>query len=195
LKNYDYLEVEIVDLTKLAEFITPEIAGWLGEIIYKKSLYNKPELLKWLNKLVTHIPDSFGNIPFIVHNNSLYSIDDLLKEPDAWLINSRTANYESILNGIGYNTINLNLSEYPNINAYLLEFDGYLNDKTLTYERIASNQSLSKIDITIKLPRIHSITHARTHARTHAHTHAHTLINACMHAQKVKKVKKKKILG
>ena len=151
LKNYDYLEIEIVDLVKMAKFITPEIAGRLGEIIAEKSLYNKPELLKWLNKLVTHIPKSFGNIPFIVHNNSLYSIDGLLKEPEAWLINSRTANYESIFNGMGYNTINLNLSEYPNINAYLLELEGYLNDKTLAYERIASNQSLSRTDITLKL--------------------------------------------
>ncbi len=151
LKKYDYLKVEIIDLEKLSEFITPEICGRLGEIIAEKSLYEESELLKWLNKLVKYIPNSFGNIPFIVHNKALYSIEGLLKEHEAWLVNSKTINYENLFRGLGYNTVNLNLNEYSNINNYLLSFDGYINDKALAYNRIANNSNLSNLNISLKL--------------------------------------------
>ena len=151
LKKYEYLEVEIIDLEELAKHITPEICGRLGEIIAKTSLYENPELLKWLDKLVIHIPKNFANIPFIVHNNALYSIEGLLKEPEAWLINNKTLNYEKLFMALGYNTVNLNLNEYSNINNYLLSFDGYINDKALAYERIAINSNLSKLNISLKL--------------------------------------------
>lgn len=151
LKQYTYLEIEIIDLEKLASHITPEICERLGEAIANAKLYEKPELLEWLNKLVEYIPTDFGKIPFIVHNNSLFSLERLLSEPEAWLINKNTRGSEDILEGLGYHTINLNLSEYQNIDDYLLNFRGYINDKVLAYERIASNSNLSGLNVFLKL--------------------------------------------
>ena len=151
LLKYDYLAVEIIDLEELAKYITPEICDQLGKIIAEKSLYEKPELLKWLDLLVIHIPKNFADIPFIVHNKALYSIEQLLKEDGAWLINNKTLNYEELFKGLGYNTVNLNINEYSNINNYLLSFGGYINDKTLAYDRIAINSNLSNLDISLKL--------------------------------------------
>lgn len=151
LKNYEYLDVEIIDLEELAEKITPEICESLGEVIAKKSLYDKPELLKWLNKLVNHIPDDFGKIPFIVHNNALFSLERLVAEDDAWLINKKTLEYEELIKSLGYNTINLNLADYLNINSYLLTFNGYINDKNLAYDRISVNSNLCNLPVLTKI--------------------------------------------
>jgi len=151
LKAYEYLDVEVINLEELANSITPEICERLGKIISEKSIYEKPELLKWLDKLVKHIPDNFGKIPFIVHNNSLYSLERLVSEDSAWLINKNTIQYEELIKGLGYHTVNLNLNEYSNINSFLLTYSGYINDKFLAYERIASNSNLSNLDISLKL--------------------------------------------
>lgn len=53
--------------------------------------------------------------------------------------------------GIGYHTIQLNLDEYSGIKDYLHRLNGYLNDKTLAYERIASNTNIHKLPVTSKL--------------------------------------------
>lgn len=151
LKSYHYLDVEIIDLEDLANNITPEICERLGVLIAEKSLYNSHELLLWLNDLVKFIPDDFGKIPFIVHNNALFSLERLILEEDAWVINRNIDRYEIIFNGLGYHTVNLQLEKYININTYLLSFRGYINDKALAYERIASNEKLSKVEITLKL--------------------------------------------
>ena len=151
LKDYDYLEVEVIDLEELAEQITPEICESLGGIIAQRALYEKPELLKWLNKLVKYIPDDFGKIPFIVHNNALFSLERLIDEEDAWLINEHTSQYETFIGELGYHTIQLNLDKYSNIKEFLHSINGYINDKTLAYERIASNANIQKLPVTSKL--------------------------------------------
>lgn len=151
LKQYKYLEIEVVDLEMLVSHITPELCERLGEAIANKKLYEKPELLKWLNELVEYISNDFGKIPFIVHGNSLFSFETLLSEPEAWLVNKNTRDLEDILEGLGYHVINLNLSEYQNINDYLLNCRGYVNDKVLAYERIASNPNLSELNVSLKL--------------------------------------------
>lgn len=151
LKDYDYLGVEVIDLEELAEQITPELCESLGSIIAQRALYEKPELLKWLNKLVKYIPDDFGKIPFIVHNNALFSLERLFDEEDAWLINEHTSIYETLIGELGYHTIQLNLDEYSGIKDYLHRLNGYLNDKTLAYERIASNTNIHKLPVTSKL--------------------------------------------
>ncbi len=151
IKDYDYLGVEVIDLEQLAKQITPEICENLGVIIAQKSLYHTSELLKWLNKLVKYIPDDFGKIPFIVHSNALFSLERLVDEADAWLINENTSQYQELFKELGYHTINLNLDKYSNIKEYLHTFRGYLNDKTLAYERIASSSKLSNLPIATKL--------------------------------------------
>lgn len=151
LKDYEYLNVEVIDLEELADKITPELCETLGIIIAQSSLYEKPELLKWLNKFVKYIPDSFGKIPFIVHNNALFSLERLIDEEDAWLINEHTSQYSTLIEELGYHTIQLNLDKYSNIKEYLHSFSGYINDKTLTYERIASNSNIHKLPIASKL--------------------------------------------
>ncbi|MCM8568893.1 ATP-binding protein [Gramella jeungdoensis] len=151
LKDYDYLEVEVIDLKEIAEKITPELCESLGSIIAQKTLYEKPELLKWLNKLVKYIPDDFGKIPFIQHNNSPFSLEQLIDEDDAWLINVHTSQYETLLGELGYHTIQLNLDKYSNIKDFLLRLSGYINDKTLAYERIASNANTHKLPVASKL--------------------------------------------
>ena len=151
LKDYDYLKVETIDLEDVAAHITPEICERLGEIIAEKSIYEEPELLQWLNKLVIHMPINFGKIPFIVHNKSLYSLETLVAESSAWLVNKNTTKYAALLTGLGYHTINLNLDKYSNIDNYLLSFKGYLNDKALAYERLATNSNLPTLSINLKL--------------------------------------------
>lgn len=151
LKDYDYLEVEVIDLEELAEQITPELCESLGSIIAQRALYEKPELLKWLNKLVKYIPDDFGKIPFIVHNNALFSLERLIDEDDAWLINEHTSQYETLIEELGYHTVQLNLDKYSNIKEFLHSINGYINDKTLAYERIASNANIHKLPVTSKL--------------------------------------------
>lgn len=151
LKDYDYLEVEVIDLEEIAEQITPELCESLGTIIAQKTLFEKPELLKWLNKLAKYLPDDFGKIPFIQHNTSPFSLERLIDEDDAWLINAHTSQYETILGELGYHTIQLNLDKYSNIKDYLHSFTGYINDKTLAYERIASNPNIHKLPVTSKL--------------------------------------------
>lgn len=151
LKDYDYLDVVVIDLKELAEQITPEICENLGSIIAQRALYEKPELLKWLNKLVKYIPDDFGKIPFIVHNNALFSLERLIDESDAWLINEHTSDYSLLLKELGYNTIQLNLDQYTNIKEYLHSLNGYINDKALAYERIAVNANIHKLPVSSKL--------------------------------------------
>ncbi|MCB0536059.1 MAG: ATP-binding protein [Bacteroidetes bacterium] len=151
LKDYDYLKVEVIDLEELAEQITPELCESLGSIIAQRALYEKPELLKWLNKLVKYIPDDFGKIPFIVHNNALFSLERLIDEDDAWLINEHTLHYETLIEELGYHTIQLNLDKYSNIKDFLHSINGYINDKTLAYERIASNENIHTLPVTSKL--------------------------------------------
>ncbi|MGV8815646.1 MAG: ATP-binding protein [Gelidibacter sp.] len=151
LKEYEYLKVEIVDLEKLAAQITPDICERLGVIIAQKSLYENPELLKWLNKLVKYIPTHFGKIPFIVHNNALFSLERLMNEEGAWLINEHTSKYATLIEELEYHTIHLNLDKYSNIKEYLHRFSGYINDKTLAYHRIASNNNISSLPILSKL--------------------------------------------
>jgi hypothetical protein len=151
LKDYEYLNVEVIDLEELAKQITAEICESLGSIIAKSSLYEKTELLKWLNKIVKYIPNYFGKIPFIVHNNALFSLERLIDEEDAWLINEHTSKYNTLIEELGYHTIELNLDKYSNIKEYLYSFSGYINDKTLAYERIASNSNLPKLTIASKL--------------------------------------------
>lgn len=151
LEDYEYLKVEIIDLEELAKHITPEICELLGKIIKEKSIYEKQELLKWLNSLVTHMPAYFGKIPFIVHNNFLFSLETLVAESDAWLINKHTSTYTALFQGLGYHTVNLNLDKYSNIINYLLSLKGYVNDKTLAYERLAANLNLPALSIDLKL--------------------------------------------
>lgn len=151
LKDYDYLKVEAIDLEKLAEQITPELCESLGNIIAQLALYEKPELLEWLNKLVKYIPNDFGKISFILHNNSPFSLEQLIKEEDAWLINEHTSQYETLIKELGYHTIQLDLDRYSNIKDFLLRLSGYVNNKTLAYERIASNANIHKLPITSKL--------------------------------------------
>lgn len=151
LKEYEYLNIENIDLEKLAEHITPEHCENLGNIIAQNSLYEKPELLKWLDKLVKYLPSSFGKIPFIVHNKALFSLEGLINEKDAWLINEHTSQYTSLIKELGFDTIELPLYKYSNIKEYLHKLSGYLNDKTLTYERIALNPNIHKLPIASKL--------------------------------------------
>jgi len=151
LKKYEYLNVEIIDLERLAENINPETCEKLGAIIAEQSLYDESELLKWLNKLVKYIPDNFGKIPFIVHNNALFSLERLVEEADAWLINENTLKHQELIKELGYHTINLNLDKYLNIKEYLHKFNGYINDRNFAYERIAANSTLSILPITTKL--------------------------------------------
>lgn len=151
LKDYDYLEVERIDLEQLSEEFTPEICDIIGGEIEKKGLYSNPQLLKWLNKLVEFIPDNFGKIPFILHNDILCTLNDLISADDAWLINKNTEKYEDILKGLEYHTVNLNLKEYPNINTFILNIVGYINDKSLAYERIANNSNLTSLEVSLKV--------------------------------------------
>lgn len=150
LKEYDYLEVESIELEQLAESITPEICELIGNEIAALELFNNSELLKWLNKLVKFIPDHFGKIPFIVHNNSLYSLERILEESDAWLINENTKGFENLFQDLKYHTVNLDLDKYSNIKEYLHSYNGYLNDKSLAYDRIAANPKLPELGITSK---------------------------------------------
>lgn len=151
LKDYDYLDVEVISLEELAEQITPELCESLGSIIAQRALYEKPELLKWLNKLVKYIPDVFGKIRFIVHNNALFSLERLIDEDAAWLINEHTSQFETLIGELGYHTIQLNLDKYSNIKEFLHSIKGYINDKTLAYGRIASHANIHKLPVTSKL--------------------------------------------
>lgn len=151
LKRYDYLKVKIIDLEELASQITPEICERLGEIIEEKSLSEKPELLKWLDKLVSHMPENFGKIPFIKHDNSLFSLESLIGEEHAWLINKNTIKYEELLIGLGYHSINLNLQDYTYLQTYINEMSGYVNDRSLAYVRLAENSNLSSLKIELKI--------------------------------------------
>lgn len=151
LSKYEYLEVEAIGLEELASNITPELCLKLGTLIQSSSIYDKPELLSWLNKLAVYIPDNFGKIPFITHNKSLYSIESLIAIKDAWIINKNTSEYESLLKDMGYHVINLQLEMYANINNYLNSISSYINDKSLAYERLASMEQLSKLEPSIKI--------------------------------------------
>lgn len=151
LYDYSYLNTEIINIEYLASRITPEICKRIGHEIETRNLHNSIELLLWLDSLARFNPTAFGNIPFIKHHNKLLSIQSLLLEADAWVINKNTDKYEYLLQKIGFHTINLNLDKYQNIKAYLLNVNGYTNDKMLAYERIVSVSSLSNLDVSVKL--------------------------------------------
>lgn len=151
LKKYDYLDVEMIDLKSLATKITPKTCQLIGEEIANDQLYENKDLLKWLDKLVLHLPNLFGKIPFIVHQNKLFSLDTLIKEEEAWVLNSNTIEYKNLFESLGYHTIDLELDTYNAINGYLLTVAGYMNDKNLAYERISRNSILSSLDSTTKV--------------------------------------------
>lgn len=151
LIDYDYLNVESIDLEELAESFTAEVCDLLGNEIASQTLYEDPKLMKWLNELVKYIPSLFSKIPFIVHNNSLLSIERMLEETDAWIINDNTEEYENLFKALEYHTVNLNLEKYPNIKDHINKLNGYLNDRHLAYERIALNKVLPQIEINHKV--------------------------------------------
>lgn len=146
LKKYDYLDVEMVDLKSLATKITPKICQLIGEEIANDKLYENSNLLKLLDKLVLLIPNLFGKIPFIVHQNKQFSLDALFKEEDAWVLNANTIEYKSLFDSLGYHTIDLELDTYTEIKRFLSEVPDYLNDKTLAFDRISKNSTLSSLD-------------------------------------------------
>jgi hypothetical protein len=151
LIEYIYLNVESIDLEELAESFTAEVCELLGNEIASQKLYEDSRLLKWLNKLVKYIPSLFSKIRFIVHNNSVFSIERLIEETDAWIINDHTREYEKLIKALGYHTINLDLDKHPNINDHLHKLNGYLNDRHITYDRIASNEVLGHLEVNYKL--------------------------------------------
>lgn len=151
LKNYDYLQVEYVEIEEIGKYITLEICVLIGQKIVEKSLYDKPELLKWLNDLAVYTPNYFGKIPFIIHNKKSFSLESLIAENDAWIINENTYKYEDLLKELGYHTINLELEKFSNISNYLIKFKGYVNDKSFAYERIKANAHLSTLTTETKL--------------------------------------------
>jgi hypothetical protein len=151
LIDYDYLNVESIDLEELAESFTSEVCELLGNAIANQKLYEDPKLIKWLNKLVKYIPSLFSKIPFIVHNNSLFSIERLIEETDAWIINDNTREYEKLLKALGYHAINIDLDKYSNIKDHLHKLNGYLNDRHIAYERIASNKILGHLEVNYKV--------------------------------------------
>lgn len=151
LIEYTYLKVESLDLEELAESFTTEVCELIGGEISSQKLYEDERLMKWLNKLVKYIPSLFSKIPFIVHNNSLFSIERLIEETDAWIINDHTKDYEKLFNALGYHAINLDLDKYPNIKDHLHKLNGYLNDRHLAYERIASKKALGQLEVNSKV--------------------------------------------
>lgn len=151
LKKYDYLNIEVIDIEKLAKNITPTICERIGELIANKTLYESEMLMLWLDKLVVYLPKNFGKIPFIVHNNSLFSLELLVSEEDAWILNKYTTPYKALFSSLGYHTVDLQLDKYAEVNSYLLSYDGYLNDKTQAYDRIESNKNLSKLKVKEKI--------------------------------------------
>jgi len=151
LKKYNYLDVENIDLGTLAKYITPEICSHLGEIIAKNSLHEKPELLEWLDKIEPFITVIFNEIPFIKHNNSFLSVKQIILEEGVWLINKNTIQCEDFINGLGYHVINLNFIKHKNIGNYIDKLPGYINNNKTAYERIASNPTLPKLLIPLKL--------------------------------------------
>jgi hypothetical protein len=151
LKEYDYLNVQIVNLQELAERITPDLCIHMGEVIGINSLYDKPELLQWLDKLAFYLGEDFGKIPFVVHGRSLYSIEELMNEKDAWILNKNTKDYSAVLEDAGYHIVDLQVEKYRNINTYLNSYNGYINDKLLAYDRLANNTTLPYLDTRFKL--------------------------------------------
>lgn len=151
LINYKYLDVEQINLKELAQNFTPELCEQLGVVIGQVKLYSTPKLLKWLNELVGYLPGLFDKIPFIEYDNMLYSIEALLEENDVWIINKNTEQHEDLFKGLGYYTVNLELEKYANINSFLLGIGGYINDKSLAYQKIESNPKLSSIEVATKL--------------------------------------------
>lgn len=151
LYDYKYLEVQSVDLEELASSITPELCELIGIEIANQELYKHLELLEWLNKLVKYIPNLFGKIPFIENNNFPFSIERLIEESNVWLINDHTKKYEKLISDLGFHTVNLNLDKFTNIKEYLHSIGGYLNDKMLAYERMASKTGLSQLEVKTKL--------------------------------------------
>ncbi|TKT92638.1 sacsin N-terminal ATP-binding-like domain-containing protein [Dyadobacter frigoris] len=151
IRDCEYLNLETIDLEKLAEHVTPIICERLGRIIAEKSLFERPELLGWLEKLAGFVPEYFSKIPFVVHNGELLSLEVLVNEEEAWIMTVNTATYENLFQHLGYHTVNLNFANYTNINGVIRSLNGYVNDKTLTYERIAANGNLSNMPISTKL--------------------------------------------
>lgn len=151
LIDYDYLNVESIELEELAESFTAEVCELLGNAIAIQKLYEDPRLMKWLNQLEKYIPSLFSKIPFIVHNNSLFSIERLIEETDAWIINDNTREYEKLIKALGYHAINLDLDKYSNIKDHLHKLNGYLNERHIAYERIASNEVLGHLEVNYKV--------------------------------------------
>lgn len=151
LIEYSYLNVESIDLEELAGSFTAEVCELLGNAIASQKLYEDPRLMKWLNQLEKFIPSLFSKIPFIVHNNSLFSIERLIEETDAWIINDNTRKYEKLIKALGYHAINLDLDKYSNIKDHLHKLNGYLNDRHIAYERIASNEVLGHLEVNYKV--------------------------------------------
>ncbi|MCB0536144.1 MAG: ATP-binding protein [Bacteroidetes bacterium] len=151
LIDYSYLNVESIDMEELAGSFSAEVCELLGNAIASQKIYEDPRLMKWLNELVKYIPSLFSKIPFIVHNNSLFSIERLIEETEAWIINDYTKDYEKLFNALGYHSINLDLDKYPNIKDHLHKLNGYLTDRHLAYERIASKKALGQLEVNSKI--------------------------------------------
>lgn len=151
LLDYSYLNVDQCNLKDFVSSLSDEHFLKLGEEIKLLKESRKEGLIVWLDKLAKISTEKFKKIPFIQHGKSYYSLESLANELDAWIINNNTKDYEQLLSILGYHTINLNLEEYVNIDNYLHTINNYINDKSLAYERIANNSSLSELDISYKL--------------------------------------------
>lgn len=151
LYSYQYLKIEKITITEIANKLNDETCKKLGLEISQLDDAQKDSILSWLNELADISPDTFKNIPFIIHGKFLYSIDALAGEPDAWIITRNTKDYESLLKNIGYDTINLNLERFKNIDSYIHTINNYINDKSKAYERIASNSAIANLSVNDKI--------------------------------------------
>lgn len=152
LRDYKYLKVKFVGLKRLASLITIRHCGLIGDEIAYKKLFKRPELLSWLNKLAKYLnPTLFGKIPFIEHEDSLFTIEQIIQKSDIWLINDNTMEYRELFADLGYHIIDLNLEKFSNFKEPLHSIGGYLNDKILAYEKLASTPGLSQLNVKTKM--------------------------------------------
>ncbi|QXP65743.1 sacsin N-terminal ATP-binding-like domain-containing protein [Polaribacter sp. AHE13PA] len=146
--KYEYLDIEKINLVELISLMNESNYQEFGVFVSELPNEKYSELLTWLDKVAAldnFANGKFGDIPFIKHNNKIYSINDLLGLEDAWILNENTLEIQGILISLGFDIINLDLEKNDSIDYYIKKNTNYTNNTDLGYSRIAISSLLKDL--------------------------------------------------
>jgi len=149
LKNA-YLNIERYNAVNLYDHLKVEenkllLSNTINKLIEKR--YD--DFLKWLNEFcqLNDIDDDWLlTLPIVRIKEGVFSFEEVIEKELVHIKTSKTKKIENILEKIGYELTEFYLDDFKDLDEYVRQIESYLNKDLKLYERIASNNDLSKLN-------------------------------------------------